>query len=662
MGLFRITGVEATQSIQNFSSPPLQGTSMGAADNSVPLVADRRTILRVYVGDARPGSLLFAYMLYGSSAPFGPSPARYSNQIVTPPMPPDRRRTDHTMQIDLPPQSPGSQACAIHVVEIDPTYTLPPREATPLLVTLNFQERRLVRIRLVRIHYRGRGLDVAPRSVQEFWNALDIPQRVLPVRMPGFQIVSDSVEVYDGDFTQISPAAHDTSWSGYAGNKGTTGSLLNILDGLAATEGLPADVIYVGIYPPGVNQSPWAGWAVGRWIISDLNGMTLAHELAHKLCVPLHAPCGGPAAVDPAFPMFGGLPAASIGDVGFDPSTLVTYDPAAVKDLMSYCDPKWISAYNYQKVFQCLAPLPPPPRPPSGPFELPDTIPLVLVKFPPDQWIKVELPHLPRTPWPWPPNEDGPVLAKVFDRRGRELASTSGPIGPSSSDLEQNDARIELNIPWPRGAERVEVRFDKRVVWKHTDAGKSPVLSVRWPSARSLRGGAGRITWEISGRADHVVVRASRDGGETWSSKVLAGSARGLDLDRGLLGQGADCRLEVSAVRGFRAARVESKPFSVEPVERPLMILLPRDGEEIESGAHSRFEAISSDSRAAVEWHSDRDGPLGRGAFLLVPSLSPGAHLIEARSDVPFEGPAHVRLTVKGVRAKRQPRLPGPML
>ena len=202
-------------------------------------------------------------------------------------------------------------------------------------ITLEFVERRRLRIRLVRIHYRGTQnnvkKDIAPRSVQEFWDATDYAQRVLPIPSPGFEIVRDSVEQYDGDFTRIDPGAHDLMWSGYAANRGTTGNLLNILDTLVGAESLAADVIYVAIYSPGVNMSAFAGWAVGRWIISDLDGATLAHELAHKNGVPQHAPCGGPQNVDPNFPdfpSFSSLPAASIGEVGFDWSTMQAYRSA----------------------------------------------------------------------------------------------------------------------------------------------------------------------------------------------------------------------------------------------------------------------------------------------------------------------------------------------
>ncbi|MXW16714.1 MAG: hypothetical protein F4123_01885 [Gemmatimonadetes bacterium] len=68
------------------------------------------------------------------------------------------------------------------------------------------------------------------------------------------------------------------------------------------------------------------------------------HEVGHNMSLP-HAPCGNPAGVDPDFPYSGG----SIGVWGYDPFRKRLKGPREFVDVMTYCDPVWISDYNFNK-------------------------------------------------------------------------------------------------------------------------------------------------------------------------------------------------------------------------------------------------------------------------------------------------------------------------
>lgn len=74
---------------------------------------------------------------------------------------------------------------------------------------------------------------------------------------------------------------------------------------------------------------------------------TAIHEVGHAHNLA-HAPCGGAGGPDPDFPYKDG----GTGIWGYDPFAQKMIDPTQYKDMMAYCDPKWISDFFYQKIFR----------------------------------------------------------------------------------------------------------------------------------------------------------------------------------------------------------------------------------------------------------------------------------------------------------------------
>ena len=73
---------------------------------------------------------------------------------------------------------------------------------------------------------------------------------------------------------------------------------------------------------------------------------TFVHEVGHSLGRP-HAPCGGASGAEASFPYSGGR----IGSWGYDILTGELFNPSSHTDMMGYCDPVWISDYNYENLF-----------------------------------------------------------------------------------------------------------------------------------------------------------------------------------------------------------------------------------------------------------------------------------------------------------------------
>jgi hypothetical protein len=209
---------------------------------------------------------------------------------------------------------------------------LQPRDAGPL------------RVMLVPYRYTADGSGRLPAMDQA---QLDLFQQMLHTYYPASDIQIGMHPPVDYD-AAIGP---QTGWSQW----------LEFHCALRTDEDPDPKLIYYGIVAPresmraygggvvGISNLPSAAANYGRCSVGigfagAIAASTMAHELGHSLGLP-HAPCGvdgGP------FP----YPEAKIGAWGYSLGTKTLKDPEETYDLMSYCDPAFISDYNFEKIFE----------------------------------------------------------------------------------------------------------------------------------------------------------------------------------------------------------------------------------------------------------------------------------------------------------------------
>ena len=662
-----IAGVEVTQGIQYFQSPFAecgpQNARVPCADNSLPLVEGKTTIVRVFVAGGVTGSGHSLNCL----ATF-PSGGRWliATLPVMPPTPFDRARADHSLNLILP----VDRAKGVVTMTIAVWDSIPGGGGDQTTVTINFQPSALVPIRLVRIRYRGRNLNLqAPSMGDVFSMAERLLARTFPVPFPGVSIIRDSVEDYDGDFSSTFPGVTSP------GLVGTTGTVWQIIDRLIAVDGLAANVIYGAIVPggslptgPQFSATVFPAMSLDRRFFAVLPAFEMLAVVVARILWQTISPCLVPSQADKVYspPLRPGLTFGSIGEVGMN--GIQTVEPSA-QDLLSpqRAGAVWISPFTYKGlVRRLICPLPTLTAVDSpAPFSRP-TRPVLDITFARRQFDRYSVVDLPTwiLPRPLPPlNEAGPWFAELRAADGTVLVR-QGIDGWPAGVGEGDQARVRTSLPWIDSARTLTLTEGDKVRLTHQIERSAPRLTVSFAPPRSSSGHPLTLRWRadrVKGRQISVVVRASGDGGRTWTGIPVRSRGNRLTIDQDGLPAGHECLLEVHASGGMRTSVYRSKPF---PLSRPMptpSIIWPSRAVRVKLGAELELfgiPAIGLNGSDELTWSSSLDGKLGAGPRLVVRDLSVGTHTIELRGNAFPDRVSRITVTVVagGVRPGRARR------
>jgi hypothetical protein len=619
-----IAGIELTQAIQYFR---FNGQGSGfEPDDTVPLVANKVLILRVYIDRTTVPTVPIPATLTGTVSYAGhPDLTPINGPILGAPSSLiSRGDPNQTLNFRVPAEHcTGTVQFTARV--FDPAHPSDPASSSaPVIITASFDVVPQVRIHGVLIHYTGRGLNIPAPTGVDLINTLVYVGKTYPIS--GFHYTACDTIDFNGDLTVGGGGGCGTGWN----------QLFNTLWNMRNASN--TNDVFVGLLPNGVPTSGVIGCGGGGVAIAYVGGGTvLAQEVGHAFG-RAHAPCGNPGGPDPNYPTYDSYPSASIGEFGFDTASSQVFNPASTYDFMSYCGPVWVSPYTYIALKNAITASPASAHPEraggkSAPGEY------LYINFRAHRDGKVDLLpsfHLDGMPPRVEVGPRSPISCHLLGGQGEILESHHCHLNDPHQD--PDDPYLELHevLPWYAETRVIAFFREGKLCHELEVESEPPRVCMQPPARLEEPKDLMRVEWygEHPKTPVTYVLRYSHDDGKTWRAVIadLTEHSHVVNLD--LLPGGERCKFQVVASAGTRTALAETGTFSVPQKPRKVYILSPerdstfRRGEPVVllgGGFSPDFQTTDFED---VTWTSSIDGLMGVGYQVIVHTLSVGRHKI----------------------------------
>ncbi|MBI3968333.1 MAG: hypothetical protein HY329_22065, partial [Chloroflexi bacterium] len=634
-------------------------------DNSIRLIQDRRTFVRVFAqADGPPvagiTATLFATFNNGRSNEALTRPINPAGPAITVPSAENRDDINASFLFELPWNWTRQSDLVLRAVINSNNWPLEPSRADNLITLgpIRFEPSPRLQVRFIRYGYPLMG-ELPVASLADYDNALSWIRRSFPLasrpaaynsRERGLATTEFfRADVDLGEQVQYPlPCPMDAAGNANCDNLRASGYVNSQIEAERAEFGDEAGTRYYSMIPRHTMFFPrgQAATVASSGPVPDA-GDYAAHEIAHTLGRPHPTPgsmaCGHSAS-DNNYPYAN----AAIGDAqdeGFDPGNPVFGGTPSIRpssgwfDIMGYCSPLWISDYTYNALFDSIAN---------------------------NDALNVGAAATARVAGDWlmaygviTPSANQATFHRL--RRVPEVAQVPNRV-PGDYSLQLLDAQNAVVADYPftpktledadppmlqfgevvsfvPGATQVRISrlADQRVVATRPVSTNPPTVgSVRLdPSPAGPVSGTVTLRWDAAdpdGDALKFDVLYSRDGGTRFDPLQLNLTTREAQVDTARLG-GGNAIFRVVATDGVNSARADTPPFMMANKPPVPKILSPADGSRFRFEQNINLLGTAEDFQdgtvpdAMLVWSSQR-GRIGTGSMISSTSFPPGPNEI----------------------------------
>ncbi len=406
-----------------------------------------------------------------------------------------------------------------------------------------------------------------------------------------------------------------------------------------------------------------------------MDGNSRAHELAHNTGIG-HTNSGGGEA-SPATDYQPSDGRISTGREEYGSNTAYGFDVYALNsnldgnrifsdttfDFMSYKRPRWVSVFNYNKLFNFIG-----VAGAAGPDtpELSNTVSVTqtvvvsgTVSENPSAGTLSPL-FLKETNSTIQLPAPGNYSISLRDASGQVLASYSFEPQTDSDGVK---GPFALVLPWNPLAKRLVLSLNSQEIASRQASQNTPTVTVTAPNGgETLNGPTATVTWtaaDADGDALTYAVDYSSNNGTSWSNLASGLTSVNYLVDLRKLPGSNQTLFRVTVSDGFNAATDQSNATCTIPPHLPTASILSPQNDQLYVGDQTIvFNGSSTDVEdgflpgSALTWRSNLNGLLGTGNSLAVnaSTLQEGTHIITLSATDTAEGVNTASITIRVVR------------